>query len=135
MITQIKKEVRLDNGIHDPLTQKIIAVCFKVHSELGPGFVEKVYHNAVKLVLEQEGLKYTTEKAYKINYGPRSIGTLRVDLIVQDEVIVELKAVASNILPEVFKYQLLSYLKVSGLTRGLLVNFGNKSCQVKRLVN
>ena len=62
------------------------------------------------------------------------VGTFKLDLIIEDKVIVELKAVTGYI-PEVFKYQVLSYLKVSGLHVGLLINFGNKSCQVKRFVH
>ena len=61
------------------------------------------------------------------------MGNLIVDLVVEDKVVVESKAITGNI-PDVFKYQLLSYLKVSGIKVGLLVNFGNKSCQVKRVM-
>ena len=117
----------------DLLTEKIINCCFKVHNELGPGFKERIYHNALKLFLDEEGLKYETEKAFEVNVKRERVGSFKLDLIIEDKVIVELKAVTGYI-PEVFKYQLLSYLKVSGLHIGLLINFGNKSCQVKRFV-
>jgi GxxExxY protein len=117
----------------DPLTERIIACCFDVHSELGPGFNEKVYHNALKLTLKEAGLEYDTEKEFPVFFQDRKIGNLKLDLIVQDKVVVEVKAVTGNI-PDVFKYQVLSYLKVSKLNVGLLVNFGNKSCQVKRVM-
>ena len=117
----------------DLLTEKIINCCFKVHNELGPGFKERIYHNALKLFLDEEGLKYETEKAFEVNVKGERVGSFKLDLIIEDKVIVELKAVTGYI-PEVFKYQLLSYLKVSGLHIGLLINFGNKSCQVKRFV-
>ncbi|MBI5892609.1 MAG: GxxExxY protein [Deltaproteobacteria bacterium] len=117
----------------DPLTERIIACCYKVHSELGPGFNEKVYHNALKLTLEQEGLEYRTEKRFDVYYQDKKVGNLIVDLIIENKVIVELKALNGNI-PQIFEYQVLSYLKASNLKVGLLVNFGNKSCQVKRLV-
>jgi len=117
----------------DPLTEKIIACCFKVHSELGPGFNEKIYHGALMLALKEEGLKYDTEKEFIVCFQDRKIGSLKLDLIIEQKVIVEIKALTGNI-PDVFKYQLLSYLKVSNLHVGLLVNFGNKSCQVKRFM-
>ncbi len=117
----------------DPLTERIIACCFTVHRELGPGFNEKIYHNALKLVLAQEGLSYQTEKEFRVLYQDKQVGKFRIDLVIEDEVIVEIKALTGNI-PSVFGYQLLSYLKASKLHTGLLVNFGNKSCQVKRFV-
>lgn len=132
MITQITKSDYADKG-KDPLTKKIIACCFKVHSELGPGFNEKIYHNALKLVLEEAGLTYETEKYFVVFFLEKKVGSFRSDLIVEGKVIVELKALTGKV-PEVFKYKLLSHLKVSNLHVGLLVNFGNKSCQVKRFM-
>ena len=117
----------------DPLTERIISCCYKVHSELGPGFNEKIYHTGLKLAFIQEGLKYETEKRFEVYYQSKRVGNLIVDLIVEDKVIVEVKAITGNI-PDVFKYQVLSYLKASNLKVGLLVNFGNKSCQIKRFM-
>ena len=117
----------------DPITEKIIGCCFKVHNELGPGFNERTYHNALVLDLKENGLTYKTEKVYKVSYKGESVGNFRADLIVEDNIIVELKALASNI-PKIFESQVLSYLKASGLKTGLLVNFGNTSCQIKRLI-
>ena len=110
----------------DPLTEQIIACCYRVHSELGPGFNEKVYHNALKLAFEEEGLKYETEKRLEVYYQSKKVGNFIVDLVIEDKIIVEIKAVTGN-MPDVFKYQVLSYLKASALKVGLLVNFGNKS--------
>ena len=117
----------------DPLTKKIIACSFNVHSELGPGFNEKLYHNALILALKEAGLRYKTEKEYKVYFQDKNVGYLKLDLIVDDKVVVEVKALTGNI-PDVFKYQVLSYLKVSSLHVGLLINFGNKSCQIKRFM-
>jgi GxxExxY protein len=117
----------------DVFTEQIIGCCYKVHSELGPGFNEKIYHNALKLVFNQEQLKYETEKRFEVYYQGKKVGDLIVDLVVENKIIVEVKAVNGNIL-EVFKHQLLSYLKVSNLKVGLIVNFGNKSCKIKRLI-
>ena len=117
----------------DPLTERIIACCFKVHSELGPGFNEKIYHNALKIVFKDANLKYETEKEFIVFFENKKVGSLILDLIVEDKIIIEVKALAVNT-PDVFKYQLLSYLKATGLHVGLLVNFGNKSCQVRRFM-
>ena len=117
----------------DTLTERIIACSYKVHSNLGPGFNEKIYHNALKLSLQEEGLKYETEKQHIVHYQDREVGTLRIDLTVEGKVIVEVKAI-TGIMPKVFEAQILSYLKITGFKVGLLINFGNKSCQVRRLV-
>ena len=95
---------------------------------------EKIYFNALKLMFEENKLKYETEKNYEIEFKGKKLGSLRLDLVVEDKVIIEVKAVTGNI-PEIFRYQILSYLKVSQLPVGLLVNFNNKSCQVKRFIN
>lgn len=118
----------------DNLTEKIIGCCFKVHKELGPGFNEKIYQNSLKNLFEEQGIKYGMEKEYEVKYLDKKVGKLRVDMVIEDKVIVEIKALAGNI-PQVFQCQVLSYLKSSGLKVGLLINFGNKSCQVKRLMN
>ena len=119
---------------NDPLTEKIIAACFKVHTALGPGLKEKMYENALKIALDQVSLRHSAEKSYVVKYDDKRIGTLRFDLVVDDNVIVEIKAV-SGIMPKIFEHQILSYLKISGLQIGLLVNFGEKSCQVRRFVS
>lgn len=115
------------------LTKRIIGCCFKVHRELGPGFNEKVYHNALKLLLDQDGLRYQSEKEFDVFFSNKKVGSFRADLVVDNEVILEIKSLSGNI-PILFQYQLISYLKASGIQTGLLVNFGNKSCQVKRVV-
>jgi GxxExxY protein len=118
----------------DPLTEKIIGCAYyKVHSELGPGFTEGIYHNTLKVAFDQNELKYQTEKSYNVSFQGRRVGRLRLDLIVEDEVVTEVKAVTGNV-PAVFELQVLSYLKASGYKVGLLMNFGNKSCQVRRLM-
>jgi len=118
---------------NDNLTERIIGYCFKVHRELGPGFNERIYHNALKVLFDQEGLRYRTEKEFEVVYLDKKVGSFRTDLVVENEVIVEIKSLTGNILP-IFEYQLLSYLKASGLHIGLVINFGNKSCQIKRVV-
>jgi GxxExxY protein len=91
----------------DLLTKRIIGCCFKIHRELGPGFNERIYHNALILALEQEGLKYQTQKVFKVSYQGVTVGSFKADIIVEDEVIVELKALTGNI-PNIFEAQVLS---------------------------
>ena len=119
--------------MNDPLTEKIIGCCFRVHSELGPGFIEKIYHNALALELRTANITHKKEETFKVFYQDISVGSFKVDIVVDSKVIVELKAVNGKT-PTIFEAQVLSYLKASGLNTGLLVNFGNRQCQIKRLV-
>jgi GxxExxY protein len=128
----MKKQITVIKN-KDLLTEKIIGSAYKVHSELGPGFSEGIYHNALKMALEENELKYQTEKSFNVLYQGKYIGKLRLDLIIEDKVVVEVKALTGNI-PTVYELQVLSYLKASGYKIGLLINFGNKSCQVRRLM-
>ena len=128
----IKKQITEIRN-RDSLTERIIACAYKVHSELGPGFNEGIYHNALKIALEDQRLKYQTEKNLNVLFHGQDIGRLRLDLIIEDKVIVEIKALTGSI-PTVFELQVLSYLKASGHKIGLLINFGNKSCQIRRLM-
>jgi GxxExxY protein len=115
----------------DELTEKIIACCFKVHRELGPGFNEKVYHKALLILFEQDKIKADSEKEFKIIFESKNVGTFRCDFLIEEKVIVEIKSV-TGIMPILFRQQVLSYLKASKTKTGLLVNFGNKSCDIKR---
>jgi GxxExxY protein len=117
----------------DQLTKRIIGCCFKVHKDLGPGFNEKVYHNALKLLFDKEGLQYESEMEFEVFFLNTKVGNFRADLVVQNEVIIEIKSLSGNS-PVLFQHQLISYLKASNIHIGLLINFGNKSCQVKRVI-
>ena len=117
----------------DPLTGKIIAACYQVHNELGPGFVERIYLAALKVALRKLELNYEEEKEFSVSFQEEVIGKFRVDLVVEDRVVVELKAIEGR-MPKIFESQVISYLKVSGLSVGLLVNFGNRRCEIRRLM-
>lgn len=117
----------------DSITERIIGCCYEVHREIGPGFNERIYHNALKLLFDERGLQYETEKEFEVRYFNKKVGSFRTDLVVENQVIVEIKSLAGNI-PIIFEHQLISYLKASSLHVGLLINFCNKSCQVKRVV-
>lgn len=116
----------------DILTEKIIGYCFKIHTELGPGFVEKIYHNSLVLVLKREGVNFETEKEFDVFFDSKKVGRFRCDLLIEGKLIIELKSV-EGYMPKIFTSQLLSYLKAAKIKTGLLINFGNKSCDVKRL--
>jgi GxxExxY protein len=116
---------------HKELTEKIIKAAFVVHNRLGYPFPEKIYENAHVREMESMGLRVRQQKPMCVIYGGEPIGEFEVDELVEDKVIVELKAVKS--LEKSFEAQLLHYLKVSGIQVGLLINFG-KSVQVRRVI-
>ncbi len=113
----------------DEIRQAIIGLAFKVHKYPGAGFVEKVYENALKLELERAEFIVKQQVPIDVLYDSVVIGEFFADLIVQNKVIVELKAVQS-LLPE-HEVQLVNYLTATGIESGLLLNFG-KSVQMKR---
>jgi GxxExxY protein len=122
-----------DYSDRDPLTAAIIKACFRVHSELGPGFSERIYLNALKIALEKLKLQYVTEKEFTVKYENQNVGKFRLDLLIEGKVVVEIKALEGKI-PKIFESQVISYLKASGLGVGLLVNFGNRRCEIRRLM-
>ena len=123
----------MGNLIYEDLTYKIRKSLFNVYNELGPGFREETYKQAVMIDFENEGVPFVREKIYQVNYLGEKVDKYRVDILVYDKIILELKAV-SEFHPR-FEAQLLSYLKVTQLKLGLLVNFGSELLDVRRLVN
>jgi GxxExxY protein len=123
----MKKEER------DPITEKVIAACFHVHNELGPGFVEKTYSQALKIAMDKANINYVTEKEYSVMFNGNKVGKFRVDFLVDHQVILEIKAIEGR-LPKIFESQVISYLKAASLNVGLLVNFGNRRCEIRRLM-
>lgn len=116
------------------LTRKVIGCCFEVHKRLGPGFDEKIYHRALIEVFKKGTIRIETEKTFPIYWDEQKIGHKRLDLILDNKVILEIKSV-KGLLPDIFRQQLISYLKITHLTVGLLVNFGNPRCTVRRYLN
>ena len=114
------------------LTSRIIGAAIEVHKELGQGFQEVVYQRALSLELEAAGIEHCREENVKVFYKGRHIDTRRVDFVVGD-IIVEIKA-RKEFLPEDY-IQTLSYLKASEYKIALLINFGSKTVEVKRLIN
>ena len=115
------------------LTGKIIECAIKVHKELGPGFLESIYQTALPIELVKQGLELETQKEIKIYYAGKEIGKHRLDLVIEKQVIVELKTVKE--FDESHLAQLISYLKATDLRVGLLLNFAKGILKVKRVVN
>ena len=114
---------------YDYLTEKIIKAAYKVHNVLGKGFLEKVYQNAMFIELMDMGLSVDMEMPLEVFYKGHKVGIFYADLIVEDEIIVELKAVEN--LAKVHEVQLVNYLNATKNDTGLLINFGDK-VEVKR---
>lgn len=119
--------------IYEPLTAQIIAACIEVHGELGPGLLESVYESALCIEFFHRGLHFHRQKQLPVCYKGQNIGDLKLDLLVEDTVVVELKSVERH--DPVFEAQLLTYMKLGGYKVGLLVNFNSLvvSKSIKRL--
>lgn len=111
--------------LHSELTEKIIKAFYKVYNTLGYGFLEKVYENALKIELSKMGLNVQAQKNIKVHYAGYEVGDYYADLMINDLVIIELKA-AENICEE-HEVQLINYLKATNIEVGLLLNFGKKA--------
>lgn len=117
--------------IEDDLTYKIIGCAMKVHNYLGNGFQEVIYQRALEIEFRKANIQYARELEIPIIYEEQEIGTRRVDFLVENEVLVELKALTK--LEDVHLAQGLNYLVAYQLDKGLLINFGAQSLEVKRL--
>jgi GxxExxY protein len=118
-----------DSETRDPLTHSIIGAAFEVHRQLGAGFLESVYGRALTIELQSRGHTVQSEAPLTVHYKSQAVGSFKADLLVDDEVIVELKA-GSGIAPE-HEAQLMNYLRASELKLGLLIHFGQR-VDVKR---
>ena len=118
---------------HEDLTRRIIAAAMKVHSTLGNGFQEVIYQRALEIEFPYHNLNFEREKEMSIFYRGHEIGTRRVDFFVEKIIMVELKAVIQ--LEDAHLAQAMNYLEAYKMEIGLLINFGAKSLQFKRIHN
>jgi GxxExxY protein len=118
---------------HRELTGSIIGCAMKVHSVMGSGFQEVIYQRCLAIELERNGIHFVREFEMPVYYEGQQVGTRRVDFLVEETVMVEIKAVSA--LDEVHLAQAINYLEAYKKEIGLLLNFGGKSLEYKRLLN
>jgi GxxExxY protein len=119
--------------IEKELTGKVIGAAMEVHTVLGCGFLEAVYQEALEIEMKLRGIRFSRQPEIKIQYKGQTLSkTYQPDLLVEDRLVVELKALDRFGAAE--ELQLLNYLKATGLKVGLLINFGGKSLEWKRMV-
>ncbi|WP_299501597.1 GxxExxY protein [Mucilaginibacter sp.] len=118
---------------HKELTEKIIGCAMKVHSLLGNGFQEVIYQRCLAIEMQKQGLGFARELEMPIYYDGIDVGTRRVDFFVEDVIMVELKAIIN--LEDVHLAQAMNYVEAYKMEIGLLINFGAKSLQFKRVHN
>jgi GxxExxY protein len=116
----------------DDITYRINGAIFEVNRELGTGFLEKIYENSLIIELKKIGLKAENQVPIKVNYKGFEVGEYFADIVVENQVILELKANAS--LQKMHEAQLLNYLKATGYKIGLLVNFTHPKAEIKRFI-
>ena len=118
--------------LHQTLTGKVIGACYTVHNELGCGFYEKVYQEALAIVLKEDNIAFEREKHLPIKFHGKILDCDYIaDFVIDNTIILELKAVSE--INSVYESQVINYLKATGLQVGLLVNFGSEELQVRRL--
>ena len=115
---------------YEELTAKILEACFEVINELGSGFLESVYQNAMVIALRQKGLHFEAQAAMPVTFRGEIVGQFVADLFVENKVIVELKA-ADALIPE-HVAQVINYLKATHTDVGLLVKFGHQKLEIRR---
>ena len=128
-LSAVKLDIKMDLN---ELTYAINGAIFEVNRILGPGFLEKVYENALLMELRARGIKAVAQHPINVRYKDQIVGEYFADLLVEDRVIIELKTVES--IKKIHEAQLLNYLKATGIKVGLLVNFKSMKAEIKRLV-
>ena len=129
--TDEKQRIESFRGLHSEITEKVLGIFFDVYNELGGGFLECVYQQALKIALVQAGFKTAAEVPVPVYFRGEVVGNFRADLVVNDCVLLELKAVSA--FDGAHEGQLLHYLRATSLEVGLLLNFGPRA-QFKRFI-
>ena len=127
------KKVAGPGVIYPELSYQVIQAVFEVHNQLGPGFTEDKYARALMLEFEARKIPFEKQKPIQVLYKGKTIGVYRLDLVVDDKIVLELKATSS--LNDLFKQQLLSYLKATDMRLGILINFGARRVEYVRIAN
>lgn len=127
------KDLINKNYKHSDLTAKIIGCAMKVHSTFGNGFPEVIYQKSLAIEMAKQGLSFSKELEMPVYYDSIKVGSRRLDFLVADKIVVELKAITK--LDDIHLSQALNYLEAHSLETGLLINFGAKSLEFKRVSN
>lgn len=114
------------------LSYKIVGLAMEVHNELGPGFLEKVYENALLVMFEENGIRAESQVPVQVQFHGRIVGDYFADIVVENSVILELKA--QDRIADIHKAQTLNYLKATDFRLALLINFGKYRLEYERLV-
>lgn len=122
----------MESGQINDLSNRIIGYAINVHKALGPGFTEKIYTRALAYELEKNKIKFTQEKSIKVKYEGLLLGMHRLDFLIEDEIILEAKAVYE--INNFHMAQTLSYLKAADKKLGLILNFSRSKLEIKRVV-
>ncbi len=120
------------NIVYKDLSFKIIELALEVHNELGCGFLEKVYENALMILLDREGIPAKQQAPADVYFQGKVVGQYFADILVDNKLILELKTV--DAISDVYKAQVLNYLRATGLKLGLILNFAKPRFEYKRLV-
>jgi GxxExxY protein len=131
-ITKIRKHEITPDIEFEALSGRIINSAIEVHKKLGPGFLESIYQEALPIQLKKDGMRVEEQKEIDIYYDNQQVGVHRLDLVIDKEIIVELKTVKD--FDDSHTAQVISYLKATGFKIGLLLNFSKASLQIKRIV-
>lgn len=118
--------------IYKDLSYKIIELALEVHNELGCGFLEKVYENALMILLDRENIPARQQAPADVYFQDKVVGQYFSDILVDNKLILELKTV--DVIANIHKAQVLNYLRATGLKLGLILNFGKPRLEYKRLV-
>jgi GxxExxY protein len=129
-----KKQTTAKNRMElEEITYRINGAVFEVNRELGSGFLEKVYEHALLIELRERGLSAENQIPVKVNYKGNTVGDYYADIVVENQVIIELKAV--EFLSKFHEAQILNYLKATGYKIGLLINFTHPQAEIKRYIS
>ena len=116
----------------EDLTEQVIGACIAVHREKGPGFLETIYENCLKIEFRTRGIRAEFQKEVNIYYDGELVGTHKLDILVNGELVVELKAIKA--LEDIHFAQVRSYLRATNLKHGLLINFATVTLTPKRVI-
>ncbi|MFP3897612.1 MAG: GxxExxY protein [Anaerolineales bacterium] len=122
-----------DKVLHREISYRVMGAVFEVHNALGPGFAERIYEEALAQELMVRAIPFTRQQEVAVRYKGHVVGTHRLDLLIDEKIVLELKAVSA--LNDALKQQTLSYLKAAGLKLGILINFGTPRVEYVRITN